>query len=102
KSVMNPPIWRVPTSGGEESLILSPISDWQNYSVAHDGIFFVPGSGSAPAIQFLDFATGKSRQVASVGGLSIQGLSVSPDERSILFSKRESVGSDLMLMEPAK
>ncbi|MGH9352445.1 MAG: LpqB family beta-propeller domain-containing protein, partial [Terriglobia bacterium] len=42
KSVMNPPIWRVPTSGGEESLILSPISDWQNYSVAHDGIFFVP------------------------------------------------------------
>jgi hypothetical protein len=65
------------------------------------GIYFIPAPGAdgKSSIQFLSFATATTRTVAPLSGPPGEGLCVSPDGRSILFSQRDEAGSDLMLAE---
>ena len=51
------------------------------------------------SIRFFDFGTGKTRQIAITERQMSYGLSVSPDERWILYAQWDQVGSDLMLVE---
>jgi hypothetical protein len=57
-----------------------------------------PDTDRKSPIQFLSFATAKVKTVAPIS-YPFEGLSVSPDGRSILFSQYEESGSDLMLVE---
>jgi hypothetical protein len=56
---------------------------------------------SVPAILFLAFDTGAIRQVAALpeGTILANGFSVSPDGHWVLYARRESSGSDIMLVE---
>ena len=93
-------LWKMPVSGGEESQVL-PSVVWRAFSLVNDGIYFIPepGADGKSSIQFLSFATGKVKTVAPISGPPYEGLSVSPDGRSLLFSQVDEVGSDLMLVE---
>ena len=93
-------LWRMPTSGGEESQVL-PSVVWRAFSVVDNGIYFIPdpGADGKPSIQFLTFATGKVKRVASITGRPALGLTVSPDRRYLLYTQVDGVGSDLMLVE---
>jgi len=93
-------LWKIPVSGGEEIQVL-PFVVNRAFSLISDGIYFIPASGAdgKSSIQFLSFATGKVKTVAPISGSSGEGLSVSPDGRSILFSQFDEAGSDLMLVE---
>ncbi len=103
KEIAQTSLWQAPVTGGVEKPVIERLGYWLNYSVTPDGIYFVPPSaGSRIPIRFLDTRTGKFREVASTGGLELQGLSVSPDRRTLVFSKRESVERDLMLAELGK
>jgi Tol biopolymer transport system component len=86
--------------GGEESQILESLSLWNSYDVVDDGIYFVPRPkvGVSTSIQFLNFATRRTKQIAAVKRFS-SGLSVSPDRRWVLYSQVNDQGSDLMLVE---
>jgi hypothetical protein len=90
----------MPVGGGEESQVL-PSVVWRAFSVVNDGIYFIPGPGAdgKSSIQFLSFATGKVKTVSPVPGSPSEGLSVSPDGRSLLFSQSDESDSDLMLVE---
>ena len=59
------------------------------FSLVNEGIYFIPGPGAdgKSSIQFLSFATAKVKMVAPISGPPAEGLSVSPDGRSILFSQ---------------
>jgi len=89
-------IWKMPVSGGEESQVHPSLTVF-DFSLANDGIYFtlLPGASS---IQFLNFATSKVKTVAQISRPP-QGLSASPDGRSILFSQNDEFGIDLMLIE---
>jgi hypothetical protein len=53
-------------------------------------------------IGFFDFATGKVQRVVDFPGRPEPfggGLAVSPDGRSVLFSQRDEVPNDIMLVE---
>jgi Tol biopolymer transport system component len=93
-------LWRLPAENGEESQVLESLSLWNSYDVVNEGIYFVPEPkvGTATSIQFLNFATGRTKQVAAVNRMS-SGLSVSLDRRWILYSQIIDHGSDLMLVE---
>jgi eukaryotic-like serine/threonine-protein kinase len=93
-------LWKMPVSGGEESQVLPFVAN-RAFSLISDGIYFIPASGAdgRSSLQFLSFATGKVKTVAPISGSSGEGLSVSPDGRSILFSQFDEAGSDLMLVE---
>ena len=71
------------------------------FSLVNEGIYFIPAPGTdgKSSIQFLSFATAKVKTVAPISGLPSEGLSVSPDGRSLLFSQWDELGSDLMLVE---
>ncbi len=93
-------LWKMPVSGGEESQVL-PSVVWRAFSLVNEGIYFIPepGADGKSSIQFLSFATGKVKTVAPMSAPPFEGLSVSPDGRSLLFSQIDEAGSDLMLVE---
>jgi hypothetical protein len=93
-------LWKMPVSGGEESQVLPSVVGTA-FSLVNDGIYFMskPGADRKPSIQFLSFATAKVKTVAPISRSPAEGLSVSPDGRSILFSQFDEAGSDLMLVE---
>jgi hypothetical protein len=93
-------LWKTPVSGGEERQVLPSVA-YHAFSVVNQGIYFIPepGSDGKYSIQFLSFATGKVKTIAPMTRPPVEGLSVSPDGRFLLFSQGDESGSDLMLVE---
>ena len=80
-------------------------------AVTDDGIYYVPCSAtSAPSettpLRMLDPGSGEDREVARleqyVVGLLSAGLAVSPDGKTILYTRTVSSGADLMMIENFK
>jgi Tol biopolymer transport system component/DNA-binding winged helix-turn-helix (wHTH) protein len=92
-------IWRVPVEGGEETKILDGLSDYFNFAVTAKGIYLLALRGPNPSIEFFDLATHKTTLLHTLDRPFWFGFALSPDDRFILFSKIDSRGSDLMLIE---
>jgi Tol biopolymer transport system component len=98
-------IWRVPTAGGEETLVLDAqrAGFWRQWAVVEQGIYFMTGeTPNRPLIQFFSFASGKVTTVfvleKPLGG-TLSALSVSPDEKRLIWVQADQSSSDLMLMD---
>jgi Tol biopolymer transport system component/DNA-binding winged helix-turn-helix (wHTH) protein len=94
-------IWRVPRGGGEETKVLDGLSYSFNFAVTEKGIYLLAfrGTPGVASIEFFDLATRKMTLLHTLDRPSWFGFALAPDERSILFSKVDSHGSDLMLVE---
>ena len=95
-------IWRMPVSGGRESVVWpGPGPDyWSNWAVAKDGIYFLaPGGKPAPEIQFLNFKTNRISHIANLELPSFYGLTVSPDGKSLLYSQWDRNEHDIFIMK---
>jgi eukaryotic-like serine/threonine-protein kinase len=95
-----------PVGGGPEQEVLSPaLGVNRNFYPARDGIYYAirPDAGrpNACEIRFLRFATGTSETLYRFESLGLsQGLSVSPDGNTIIFSGiSPSKNIDLMLVQ---
>jgi serine/threonine protein kinase len=92
-----------PTAGGEERRILRCV-DGSNHAVGQRGVYYIQcqaADSPSPSRQVLrhwEAATGKDASLAALEASSIWGLSVSPDERSVLFA-RNRWNSDLMMID---
>jgi Tol biopolymer transport system component/tRNA A-37 threonylcarbamoyl transferase component Bud32 len=92
-----------PTSGGTERTIL-PCVNVKSYAVGPQGIFHVDCNPpetlfpSQRALRYWDAATGRDRVVGTFEASVTEGLSVSPDGRSILYD-RSTQTIDLMMIE---
>jgi hypothetical protein len=73
----------------------------RGFTVVGDGIYFIPepGPDEKHSIQFLSFATGKVKTIASISHPPFIGFSLSPYEHSILYAQVDESSSDLMLVE---
>ncbi len=97
------PLWKIPTSGGEKSLVLKRV--WvRNYALTEDGVYFIePPSepGGRFSFKFLDSASGDIRTLAMFPAGEVPGhsLTVSPDEQTILYTRFDHIGADLMMVE---
>jgi Tol biopolymer transport system component len=78
-------VWKVPVEGGDETEVFDGLSEYQNMVIVNEGIYYIPTGGAtkASSIQFFSFATGKSKQIASLERTSGSGLAFSPDGRWI-------------------
>jgi Tol biopolymer transport system component len=95
-------LWRLPLAGGEESQVLPAVAGLGSaYAPGKDGIYFMRPThrGSEEELAFLRHSTGQISSVVTIPRTSGLGLALSPDERLILYSQTEQVGSDLMLVE---
>ncbi len=78
----------------------------RNFAVVPGGIYFMQarddGSDEAYSIRFLNLANGRVELIARLPRNTVpvaQGLSVSPDGQSILYTQVDDISSDLMLIE---
>jgi Tol biopolymer transport system component len=95
-------IWKVPVQGGKEMQVAGPYSPRLcGLAVTADGIYYTAGPSSGKhSIQFASFTTGESRPlVLSDQPIGELGVSVSPDQRFVLYTQPDQSGSDLMLIE---
>jgi Tol biopolymer transport system component/DNA-binding winged helix-turn-helix (wHTH) protein len=72
-----------------------------NFGVTANGIYYM-SAGPSPrqsTIRFFDFQTRKSQSVLQMDKLWWFGLTVSPDQRSVLYSVRDQDGTDLLLVD---
>jgi Tol biopolymer transport system component/predicted Ser/Thr protein kinase len=92
-----------PVGGGPERQILPSIFRW-DFFPAKDGIYYVALVESRRfnvlELRFLSFATGKSKVLTRFQARTSQGLSVSADGKTILYSGRApGAGADLVLIQ---
>ena len=92
------PVWRLPTSGGEPVKVLDGVV-WFNFWLLEKGAYYIDRPGGEARLGYLDFVTGKSTTVARNLGEVSSGLTASPDERTILFTRVDASADDLMLVE---
>jgi hypothetical protein len=66
-----------------------------------DGVYYLsaPAPGGAVPLRFLNFASGKIRELAMVDGHLSIGLTVSADRKRFVVSRSVQWGSNLMLVE---
>jgi Tol biopolymer transport system component/DNA-binding winged helix-turn-helix (wHTH) protein len=96
----NQQLWKMPVRGGDETLVLASLLD-DNFTPAKRGIYFIEGARSSAdqRVRLLSFTTGAIRTVGVVPGPASDEISVSPDERWLLFGTVGGAGSELMLIE---
>jgi Tol biopolymer transport system component/DNA-binding winged helix-turn-helix (wHTH) protein len=95
-------LWRLPLAGGEETQVLSDLApSGSAYALGKQGIYFIraTGQGGGQELAFLPFATRQISPVVTIPRSVTDGLALSPDERLILYSQRDHVSSNLMLVE---
>lgn len=92
-------------ASGEERQILESVR-MLSYAVFEDGIYHVvrPSGRYSPGfeIRFLDFATEEDQVLFRTELIGGQGLTVSPDRKTILYSALSGLNDDLMLVENFK
>lgn len=91
-------IWRIPLNGGKEERILDQAVGWPNWAVSRWGIYFLLRKDEKGRIEFFDFATHKRTLIADVDKPTI-GLALSPDKRSLLYSRNEFEDYEIMLVK---
>ncbi len=67
------------------------------WTVARNGIYFVPASDGSE-LQFYEFATKRTTTVFRIENHFSFGLSLSPDERYLLFSKNDQENAEIMVI----
>jgi len=99
-----PGIWRMPINGGDETRILDhPGGDveWSDWALSSGGIYFIdPGNKDEKAsIQIYEFTSSRKIPILTLPRKPTLGLSISPDEKSILFTQEKLSESRIVLVK---
>jgi dipeptidyl aminopeptidase/acylaminoacyl peptidase len=99
-------IWRVPTSGGEESEVVRGPVGLVDWALGRRGLYYATVRSRLPLrreefeVEYLDFSSGQLTSLFRKEGVTSHWtLTVSPDEKWILFAEAPGWQSELMLME---
>jgi Tol biopolymer transport system component len=98
-----PGLWMMSLESGLESKIVPNTVGFQCFTLGKRGMYFehaVEGSGFA--IDYMSFSDHVVRDLVTINAPVGDGLSVSPDERSIVYSQIDHSGSDLLLVDNFK
>jgi Tol biopolymer transport system component len=103
KSAGCPGVWRIPSDGGEETLVLheAGAGNWGQWTLADNGIYFIRYKADELSVALFNFATQKTTRVVGLEKVNefIGGLTTSPDGKEILYTQQDPVSSDIMLVE---
>ncbi|MBI4907640.1 MAG: PD40 domain-containing protein [Acidobacteria bacterium] len=94
-------VWRVPVESGKAEHVAGPLRPGLcGLDVTREGIYYTgaPDSNGRHSIRFHSLRTGDTRTIVS-SDRRLASISVSPDERFVIFSQSDQSGSDLMLIE---
>lgn len=92
-------IYTLPVGGDDERRLVPDTVLRRGFAVVRDGIYYLtPRDEGLCEIRFHEFASGHHRAIGEIERPVAFGLTVSPDEKTFLFSKPVT-GSDLWLIE---
>lgn len=92
-------LWVLPLGGGEEKQVLESVW-YRAFAVVDDGIYYIPApAAKGSSVRFRSFATGQDKEISSISQPTYQGLTVSPDRKTILFSAEVQTGSNIMVVD---
>jgi hypothetical protein len=74
------------------------MNSYSSWTVSPGGIYFVPAEAPR-SIRYFDFATRQIRPIFEADRDLDSGLSVSSDDRWLLYSQVGDVNSDIMLVD---
>jgi Tol biopolymer transport system component/DNA-binding winged helix-turn-helix (wHTH) protein len=95
-------LWRLPLPGGPEEKIISGLAvTGSAYAPAKRSIYFIRPTKDHNKQELACFrlATGKITALTPIPGHASLGLTLSRDERLILYGQTDHLGSDLMLVD---
>jgi len=96
--VDQPGIWKMPLNGGDDEKILDQPESWATWALARRGIYFLDRTNNGTArIEFFDFTTHKRTLIGDVDKPTL-GLALSPDGRSLLYTRNEFEDYEIMLV----
>ena len=100
KAESRTPLFAKPVAGGPERKVLDYVGKCRDFGVFEDGIYYCGRSERFKIpLLFHQFSDGTSRLISTLEeGLS-NGLTVSPDRKTILYTRSATHGADLMLIE---
>jgi hypothetical protein len=88
----------VSAAAAEEQVIPSVLH--RNFFVTRRGIYYMEPEGPASAaVRLLDPESGKQQLLGRINKKLDMGLSISPDERWLLYTQNDQDGMDIMLVE---
>jgi Tol biopolymer transport system component len=92
-------LWSIPVDGGEETKVLDPLE--LTFVIGRKGIYFARklDNEGRTEVRHYEFGSGDIRTITTLELSAPSGVTVSPDERTILFDNRDKMGSDIMLVE---
>jgi len=93
-------LWRMPAGGGEETQVLPSLLG-ECFDVTAKGIYYVGacGSGGSCPLVFHAFADGRNTELPAPTLPGNNGLSISPDGRTLLRAHITEIGADIMVLE---
>lgn len=96
-------LWRIPVAGGDEQKIVDQprIGYWGYWSLAKDGIYYLDQSAASVSIEHAGLTGEPRRRVLTLERTPppFAGITVAPDERSLLYSDQVEAGSHITLVE---
>lgn len=98
-------IWRLPTSGGEETLVLPEFSAqmYANWRVAAEGLYYIdPRTRPFGSVEFFEFTTRRSHRISlltSAPTMWSGSMAVSPDGKWIIYPQMSRSASEIILVE---
>ncbi len=98
-------LWSVAVDGANENPVpeLAEVGAWRSWSIAPNGIYYTAFAAEAPLkIIFYDFAERKPRDVVKVNKLPLlyySNLSVSSDNKKILYAQQDRPNSNITLAD---
>lgn len=104
KAILSSPIYRVPLQGGDEVPVGDGVRSLRlplNFAVDKDGIIFASSDDMTRQFELRRywFASGRTELIARIGSGLGNGMSLSPDGRSLLFTTMELRSGDLFMVE---
>jgi Tol biopolymer transport system component/tRNA A-37 threonylcarbamoyl transferase component Bud32 len=99
KSKNTPGIWKIPTDGGRETLVLDIKTGWYKWHLVPEGIYFLrPDATARTMLAFYHFNSGEIHVIASIPYKDIWTMTLSPDQKTLLTVPWRSE-SDIILVE---
>jgi Tol biopolymer transport system component len=100
-------VWTVPPFGGEESAVsgLERVDSSRHFSLASSGMYFLSNESPPWVLKYRPFSGGPISDVAVIERtpeFATPSLSVSPDEKWLIYSQLDQSSEDLMLLEFAR
>jgi eukaryotic-like serine/threonine-protein kinase len=98
------PLMVMAFAGGQPQQLVACVKSTA-FGIGSNGVYYVPCDPSPdPPLHVRDLKTGRDQRLGTLDGLKSRpmGLSVSPDGKSIIYTKRVLTRADLMLIENFK